>query len=95
MRLFKASILGLAVMVLAGCTALDDTVTSFEADTKGLERTVEVYSMTGELLKTYEGKKVRTEVNAGGQLMLNVDGKRIQIVNTSVIIEQTGKGTEE
>lgn len=88
-RFIKVVMLSIIAVSLAGCAALDDAVTTFESDTKGLERTVTVYSKTGEVLKEYEGTNVRTEVNAGGQLLINLgDGKRVQILNADVIVEE-------
>lgn len=41
------------------------------------------------MLKEYEGTNVRTEVNAGGQLLINLgDGKRVQVINADVIVEE-------
>lgn len=76
-------------VLLSGCTMWEDTVTSFQSNTKGLEREITVYSKTGEVLKTYEGTNVRTEVNDGGQIMINLgNGERIQILNADVIVEE-------
>lgn len=88
----KKIIFGFVLMgavLMSGCTALEDTLTNFESNTSGLERTITVYSKTGEVLKTYEGENVRTEVNNGGQLLINLgDGKRVQVMNADVIIEE-------
>ena len=88
----KKLILGTVItgsVLLSGCTMWEDTVTSFKSDTKGLEREITVYSKTGEVLKTYEGTNVRTEVNDGGQIMINLgNGERIQVLNADVIVEE-------
>lgn len=65
----------------------NDRMKNFKSNTSGLKRTVEVYSFTGELLKTYEGNSVRLEEGKTGTL-LQVDGKRITITNATVITEE-------
>lgn len=88
-KFIKAVMIGVIAVSLVGCAALDDVMTTFESDTKGLERTITVYSKTGEVLKEYEGTNVRTEVNSGGQLLINLgDGKRVQVLNADVIVEE-------
>lgn len=77
--------------LLAGCTWFDDRAKDFESDTKGLKRTVTVYSENGEVLKQYKGQNVRTKYNEkGGPLVINVDGKRLQVMNSDVVIEENG-----
>ena len=44
--------------------------------------------MTGEQLAEYSGNNVRTEFGDNGRFLANVDGKRIQIFNASVIVEE-------
>lgn len=88
-RMIKVLTIGFAIMFMAGCTMLEDSITSFESNTSGLEREITVYSKTGEVLKTYEGTNVRTEVNSGGQLLINLgNGERVQVLNADVIIEE-------
>lgn len=77
--------------LLAGCTWFDDVKKDHESDTKGLKRTVTIYSKTGEVLKQYKGDSVRTKYNDnGGPLVINIDGKRVQIMNSDVVIEKHG-----
>lgn len=80
----------LLTVFLGGCTWLDDKVKDHESDTKGLERTVTVYSKTGDVVKQYKGDNVRTKYNDGGALVINVDGKRVQVMNSDVVIEEKG-----
>lgn len=77
----------LLVLTLSGCTWWDDKMKSFKSNTNGLKRTVQVYSYTGELLKTYKGNSVRLDEGKTGTL-LQVDGKRITITNATVITEE-------
>ncbi|WP_029376941.1 DUF5052 family protein [Staphylococcus xylosus] len=79
-----------SMFLLGGCTWLDDTMKDHESDTKGLKRTVTVYSKTGEVIKQYKGDNVRTKYNEGGALVINVDGKRVQVMNSDVVIEEKG-----
>ncbi|MBG3873549.1 DUF5052 family protein [Staphylococcus xylosus] len=75
---------------LGGCTWFDDRAKDFESDTKGLKRTVTIYSKTGDVLKQYKGENVRTKYNEGGALVINIDGKRVQVMNSDVVIEEKG-----
>ncbi|MCD8921683.1 DUF5052 family protein [Staphylococcus gallinarum] len=80
----------LLTVFLGGCTWLDDEIKDHKSDTKGLERTVIVYSKTGDVVKKYKGNKVRTKYNDGGALVINIDGKRVQVMNSDVVIEEKG-----
>lgn len=75
-------------LLLSGCTAMEDAGKDWEADTSGLPRVVTVYSKTGDVLKQYEGDNVRTSVDDSGQVKINLDGKRIQVLNADVVIEE-------
>ncbi|ATH60682.1 hypothetical protein BJG89_10515 [Staphylococcus nepalensis] len=88
-KLLLAATLLLTVF-LGGCTWLDDAKKDHESDTKGLERTVTVYSKTGDVVKQYKGDNVRTKYNDGGALVVNIDGKRVQVMNSDVVIEEKG-----
>lgn len=72
----------------SGKRALKDQQSNFDG---GIERTVEVYDVKGELVKTYEGK-FDIETNADGKYIIFDDenGKRHQIYYTTgtVCIEE-------
>ncbi|ARD74169.1 hypothetical protein BU100_10770 [Staphylococcus xylosus] len=55
-----------------------------------MKRTVTVYSKTGDIIKQYKGENVRTKYNEGGALVINIDGKRVQVMNSDVVIEEKG-----
>ncbi|PHK50634.1 hypothetical protein [Staphylococcus edaphicus] len=74
--------------LLVGCTWFDNVKKDHESDTKGLKRTVTVYSKTGEILKKYKGDNVRTKYNEGGVLVINIYGKRVQIMNSDVFLKK-------
>lgn len=78
----------LSLMTLSGCTMWEDTMKEWESDTNGLPRVVTVYSKTGEVLKKYEGNNVRISDAENGTMIINLDGKRIQIQNADVIVEE-------
>lgn len=79
-------------ILLSGCTVFDDWGKDFESDTKGLDRTVTIYSKDGKVLKKYHGKNVRTKYNENGgtQVTINIDGKRVQAINADVVVEERG-----
>ena len=78
----------LSLVTLSGCTMWEDTMKGWESDTKGLPRVVTVYSKTGEVLKKYEGNNVRISDAKNGTMIINLEGKRIQIQNADVIVEE-------
>ena len=84
----KKILIILSLFSISSCTIFDDMSKDFESDTVGLKRTIKVYSMTGEQLAEYSGNNVRTEFGDTGRFLANVDGKRIQIFNASVIVEE-------
>lgn len=83
-----AGMTGVGLLTLSGCTMWEDTMKGWESDTKGLPRVVTVYSKTGEVLKKYEGNNVRISDADNGTMIINLDGKRIQIQNADVIAEE-------
>lgn len=90
--MFKKIVVGVIALVglvtLSGCTAFNDWGKDLESDTKGLPRVITVYSKTGEVLETFDGNNVRTSVDDSGQVKINLDGKRIQVLNADVIIKE-------
>lgn len=87
-RIIALSATVLSLLTLSGCTWLSDAGKDWQSDTKGLARTVTVYSKTGTVLEKFEGDNVRTSVDDSGQIKINIDGKRIQILNADVIIKE-------
>lgn len=83
-----AGTLALGTLTLTGCTMFDDVSKDWESDTVGLHRVATVYSKTGEVLKTYEGNNMRVATDDSGLIRLNVDGKRVQIHNADIIVEE-------
>ncbi len=90
--MFKKVLIGTTALIglvtLSGCTSFNDIGKDWESDTKGLPRVITVYSKTGEVLERFEGNNVRTSVDSSGQVKINLDGKRIQVLNADVIIKE-------
>ena len=84
----KRIILTISILTLSSCTWLDDEMKDWESNTTGLKREIKIYSVTGEKLAEYKGENVRVDFNEYGRFLANVDGKRIQAFNASVIIEE-------
>ena len=78
----------ISILLFSGCTTVEDMGKDFTADNVGIPRIVTVYSKTGEVLEKYEGNNVRTVVDESGQVKINLDGKRIQVLNADVVIEE-------
>ena len=90
--MFKKVLIGATALIglvaLSGCTSFNDIGKDWESDTKWLPRVITVYSKTGEVLERFEGNNVRTSVDSSGQVKINLDGKRIQVLNADVIIKE-------
>jgi outer membrane lipoprotein-sorting protein len=84
------TILILMVIILTGCgESFQRSVKTFKSEyTGGLERKIEVYSATGELLKTYEGKLDIETNESGNKVLFDMNGKRTIIYNATVIVEE-------
>ncbi len=80
----------LMITILSGCgESFQRSVKTFKSEyAGGLERRVEVYSATGELLKTYEGKLDIESNEYGNKVLFDMDGKRTIIYNATVIVEE-------
>lgn len=78
-KVFKiiAGILLLAsLFAFGGCASCSRDLKSCSSDINGgLYRTVNVYSLDGKLLATYEGK-IDIDNNSNGSIMFDLDGKR-------------------
>ncbi|KNF10074.1 hypothetical protein CLPU_1c02390 [Gottschalkia purinilytica] len=89
-KILLAAILGISLISLSACT--EDTkrsVKDFKSNwTGGLERTVQVYSNDGKLIKEYKGK-IDIENKDDGTTKFDIDGKRVIIKNAIVIIEES------
>ncbi|MDA3940538.1 MAG: hypothetical protein PF693_14725 [Spirochaetia bacterium] len=80
----------LIIFTLSGCgESFQRSVKTFTSEyAGGLERKIEVYSATGELLKTYEGKLDIETNEYGNKVLFDMDGKRTIIYNATVIVEE-------
>ena len=75
--------LGLSLMCV-GCASWDRFVVDMKSDVGGgLERTINIYTADGELMKTYSGK-IDLEMADGGYVKFDLDGKRYIYYNCFV-----------
>ncbi|HBF6293744.1 TPA: DUF5052 family protein [Clostridioides difficile] len=81
-------VVGTMLMGISGCTGIQSSMKDAESDVSGLNRTVNVYSDDGEVLKTYTSKSMRVKDGDGGTITLDFDGKRVIICNAHVVIEE-------
>ncbi len=89
-RFFITLTVLLIISTLSGCgESFQRSVKTFTSEyTGGLERKVEVYSSTGQLLKTYEGKLDIETNEYGNKVLFDIGGKRTIIYNATVIVEE-------
>lgn len=83
-------IIGLTIFGIAGCTASNARACkSCESNMNGgLNRVVNVYSLDGNLLATYEGL-IDIDNNSNGSIMFDLDGKRYVYYNAIIeVIEK-------
>lgn len=72
---------------LFGTESGSRAIKNFSSDLSGLNRTLEVYDMTGNLIKTYEGK-FDINNNEQGVIKFDLNGKRHLIYNAIVIVDE-------
>ena len=67
-----------------GCASWDRFKVDMKSDVGGgLERTINVYTADGKLMKTYSGK-IDLEMTSGGYVKFDLDGKRYIYYNCFV-----------
>ena len=73
----------------AGCASCEREMKSCNSDINGgLSRVVNVYSLDGDLIASYEGK-IDIDDNTNGSVMFDLDGKRYVYYNAIVeVIEK-------
>ena len=88
----KKILLGIVIMgILGSCANWEDTKKDWESSTEGLKRKVEVYTLDGKLIKTYEGLMRVRSAKESSMVSLNLieeGNRRIMIDNAIVIIEE-------
>lgn len=76
------------IVFSGGCASCQRELKSCSADINGgLYRIINVYSLDGKLLATYEGK-VDIDNNTNGSIMFELDGKRYVYYNAIVEVIQ-------
>jgi len=74
---------------MTGCAGLTRMGKSIGSDlTGGLNRVVTVYDQNGNVLQTYEGKIDIEDTDYGNKILFDLNGKRIVIYNSTVIVEE-------
>ena len=87
-KLLSFFICSVLVLPLVGCQSLERDIKDIESDWTGLDRMVEVYDYSGNLIKTYEGKIDIEDSETGGKIKFDVDGHRYIIYNAIVVVEE-------
>lgn len=78
----------LSALTLTGCASWQRNVKSFASDfTGGLDRTVTVYSNTGEKINSWSGRFDVSE--SENEVYFDIDGKRIIIHGGIVVNEES------
>lgn len=74
---------------LCGCASISRATKSWSSDMNGgLNRTINVYTLDGKLIATYEGK-IDIDDNSNGSIMFDLDGKRYVYYNAIIeVIEK-------
>lgn len=90
---FKKFLVGcllcVSIIFLAGCASAQRACKTCNSNVNGgLERTVNIYSLNGELIATYEGK-IDIDDNTNGSIMFDLNGKRYVYYNAIIeVIEK-------
>lgn len=77
-------------LTLTSCASWERGMKDFKSEVSGgLNRTVNVYSMTGELIKSVEGKIDIEESDSNNKVKFELDGKRYIYYNCMIeVIEK-------
>jgi predicted small secreted protein len=78
----------LVMTSLTGCESLKRTGKDISSEFGGLNRTVEVYSQDGKLIKTYDGNLDIKTNEYGNKVLFDLNGKRVIINNAIVVTEE-------
>lgn len=74
----------LVLGTITGCASLDRAVTDVKSEVgNGLNRTINIYTLTGEPIATYKGK-IDIEVSEGGKVKFDHNGKRYIYYNCTI-----------
>lgn len=74
---------------MTGCAGLTRMGKSIGSDlTGGLDRVVTVYDQNGNVIQTYEGKIDIEDTDYENKILFDLNGKRIVIYNSIVIVEE-------
>lgn len=72
------------ILLLTGCASWDRAVQDMKSDlNNGVQRTIRVYTANGDLMAEYNGK-IDLEVNQGGYVKFDFNGKRYIYYNCFV-----------
>lgn len=83
-RFIKILITILMIGCLSGCTTWDNLVIDTKSDwNNGMNRTLIVYTADGKILREFKGK-LDLEINDGGYVKFNYQGKRYIYYNCYV-----------
>ncbi len=79
-----------AVITIVGCTASQkrEFKTTMSEYTGGLKRRATLYSSTGEIIATYEGKIDITSNSENGAVFFDLNGKRVWIKGGILVVEE-------
>ena len=85
--LFLALVMTLCL--LTGCAAWNRSLKSMGSDfAGGLNRTVTAYSYDGQEIQSWSGRIDIADEAPDGEIMFDLNGKRINIINAIVIVEE-------
>jgi hypothetical protein len=80
----------LTIVMLMGCTeAFKRKIKDLQSEySGGLNRVLTVYALSGEVIKTYEGRFDIDADTTGQKIKFDIDGKRVIIYNATVVVEE-------
>ena len=82
-------LMALGLCLLCGCASCERSCKSCSSDMNGgLDRIINVYSLDGQLIATYEGL-IDIDDNSNGSIMFDLNGKRYVYYNAIIeVIEK-------
>ena len=83
-KILAISLATLMMFNISGCSSWDRLVVDVKSDVDGgLNRTINVYTANGDLIAQYHGK-IDLDINEGGYIKFDFDGKRYIYYNCFV-----------
>ena len=84
-KVFLVALVGILILGLVACSSIEMFEKDMEAQDGGINRIVNIYSVTGDIIASYTGK-IYVEFNKSGRMSMMLNDKRYQYFGAIVEI---------